>query len=110
MHWSPLYRLDPSSNDSVQAYVGLLGKALSLILSCFSHPLPKCCIFGIWKHAICKARQLTLTFLENQLNYPLIGSCGNMSRIDAYEHDDEYIKKEMCYLELRVRVLWNDEL
>ena len=75
MDWSPLYRLDPSSNDSMNAYVVLGGKALSLILTCFSHPLPKCCIFGIWKPAHYKARQLTFTFLENQLNCPLIVSC-----------------------------------
>ena len=53
------------------------------------------------KHAHCKARQLTVTFiLGNQLNCSLIRYCRNVYRIDSNEHDNE-CKKENCYLEMK---------
>ena len=70
MDWSPFYRLDLRSGDSMLFLV-----VFYLILLCLFNQLPKCCIFGILKHVNCNARAITVRFLANQLNYSLIGSC-----------------------------------
>ena len=63
----------------------------------FSHQLPKCCIFGMLKHDHCKASQFNVIFLGNQINGPLIGSCGNVYRIDSYEHGNECKKGYLLF-------------
>ena len=89
MDWSPLHRLHSRCDDSMQTFVGWVGNALYLIFSCFSHQLPKSCIFGMLKHVHYKSRQLTVTFLENQLNCCVNRCCWNVYKSDIYEHVNE---------------------
>ena len=63
MDWSLLYRLYSRCDDSTHSYIEAVGKVLYIIFSCFSHQLPKFCIFGILKHVHCNAWQLQ-DFLE----------------------------------------------